>query len=201
VVVVEHRGGNRDGGGRSLQVLSAGQADVTAVYQGATGRFFVSATPFVLTPSTPLTVTFTTFPNTADLLTFFTNALVSYSAPSVLTAQLFNGSTLLGTFSQSRSGVSGFTFAYLSPTSPSTYFGPTGFSRVDFSALNGGTSSGRIVLSIAGGSASNIDTNLVNCPTALQCPRVYLGHSQNDPAGFSADLSELRVTGASTGAP
>lgn len=177
-----------------LKALQYGTAEIAASYRGATGQFSVVVSQFVLTPSAPLTVTFRTSPNTADILTFFTNAPLSSSAPYTLTVELLDGSTLLGTVTTQALSSGGFNVGFLSPASRSTYFGMDRVARVDFTTINSGISAGKIVLRVSGGSVLNINP-IINCSEgALSCPFLYVAHTLTPPR-YEADLSELVVTG------
>ena len=177
-----------------LKASQYGTAQITAAYQGATGQFSVVVSQFMLTPSAPLTVTFRTSSNTADILAFFTNTPLASSAPYTLTVELFDGSTRLGAITTQGLSNGGFSVAFLSPASRSTYFGTDRVARVDFSTINSGTSAGKIVLHVSGGSVLNMNP-IINCAEgALSCPFLYVAHTLT-PATYQADLTELVVTG------
>jgi serine/threonine protein kinase/sugar lactone lactonase YvrE len=125
----------------------------------AIGAFFLArslrAAPrarTTLAPGQELVATFTTVPNSADLLFFSSNTPLTTTGSPTITASLFSGDTLLGTYTQTSANV--LQVAFESPhsrfRSPGAV-GPTP-TPVDFTGVNGGNIRGRLVVTVAGGS-------------------------------------------------
>lgn len=107
-----------------------------------------------------LVVTFTAAPNSADLLLFFNNDPLTITGSPVFTTNLYDGDTLLGTYTSAPftfNGVSTFISAFASPGGGSggALYSPT---TVPFSSIEGGTIAGRLVTTISGGSVSGFNS-------------------------------------------
>lgn len=103
-------------------------------------------------PSTSLVTSFNTTPNTADMLWFFDNTNLVTTGSPVISFQLFDGVTLLATYSQTGSQV--IEVAFDTPSAPfdaPLFVGPPP-SMASFSSINNGTIDGRLVMSVMGGS-------------------------------------------------
>ena len=106
-----------------------------------------------------IVTTFTAAPNTSDILLFFSNDPLTVTGSPVLTANLYNGATLLGTYTAKPFVFNGITnlvvaFASLSGGSGVAMYSPA---KVDFTSINNGTISGRLVTTISGGSISGFN--------------------------------------------
>jgi uncharacterized protein (TIGR03437 family) len=121
-----------------------------------------SAGPSTIGPGDQLVATFTAAPNQADLLFFFNNDALTISGSPIFTTSLYDGSTLLGTYTRApfvSSGSSSFVSAFASPGGGSGA-APYAPSTVDFSSIQGGSINGRLVTVVSGGSVSGF--NLAN---------------------------------------
>lgn len=108
-------------------------------------------------PGNALQATFTTVPNTADMILFFDNTPYASTGTPVITVQLFDGAGLLGTYTGD--AFSGFiSSVFTSPTSLFTTFSPT---QVDFTSINNGSIQGRLLMTVTGGTITFNVSDLV----------------------------------------
>jgi serine/threonine protein kinase/streptogramin lyase len=123
-----------------------------------------------LVPGQELSARFTTITNSADLLFFFSNTPLVTSGAPIITASLFNGNTLLGTYTQTVSTLLQINFESLTSqfASPSAV-GPLP-TRVDFTSINKGTIDGRLVVTVVGGSISLSLAGIVLCDAVSEDP-------------------------------
>jgi hypothetical protein len=136
--------------------------------------------------------TFTVAPNSTDMLWFFDNTALTNTGSPVISVQLFNGSTLLGTYTETVAAAL-LVSAFESTGSQYTaaLFGPPP-TRVNFSSINTGGSNDTLVLTVAGGTITFNNSDLV----------LYDGLSAS-PNSFAprADLSNISYTVVSAPEP
>jgi hypothetical protein len=112
-------------------------------------------------PGDQLVLTFTAAPNTADLLLLFSNDPLAIVGTPVFTTNLYNGQTLLGTYSSRPfvfNGVSTFTVAFAAPGggSGASINNPV---TVPFTSITNGTIAGRLVTTVSGGSVTGFNAS------------------------------------------
>lgn len=110
-----------------------------------------------LDASHELDVTFTTSTNTADMLVLYGLSPLTLTGTPVVTAELYNGSTLLGggdgaTFVFGPNTYLQFTFK--SPTSPYSVTSSGAVYTADFSSIQNGSIDGLIKITVTGGTIS-----------------------------------------------
>jgi hypothetical protein len=130
-------------------------------------------------PGDQIIATFTTKPNTADLLFFFNNDPLTVSGAPVLTLTLYNGASTLGTIVAPPLPFGGNSFfGNLFQKVGSPLILPPGLphSTVDFTSINNGTIAGELIWTISGGSLSGFNT----ADFVLQ-----IANTSNDNLGYS----------------
>ena len=108
-------------------------------------------------PGEQLVTTFTAAPNNSDLLLYYNNDPLTVTGSPVFNVSLFNGSTLLGTYTHgpfTSNGVLGFGATFESPSVHNPFLDTV---TVDFTSINNGTISGRLVVTVTGGSVSGFN--------------------------------------------
>jgi hypothetical protein len=110
-------------------------------------------------PGDQLIITFTVAANTADLLFLFSNNPITVAGSPVFTTNLYDGDTLLGTYTAKPfvyNGKSYFQCAFTSPVggNGASNLNPT---TVPFTSINKGTIAGRLVTTVSGGSVLGFD--------------------------------------------
>lgn len=111
-----------------------------------------------LSPGEELLTTFTSSPNTSDMLIFFTNDPLTLTGSPLITTKLFNGPDLLGTITAPPALFAGTEFYqnfFLTPSSPFVELGET--ATVDLSSMQNGTIKGLLEVTISGGSMSGFN--------------------------------------------
>ena len=110
-------------------------------------------------PGNQLTVTFEATRNGSDMLVFFINNSLTSSGAPVFSTSLYDGETLLGTYTQSPVTFSAtnvrFVVVFVSSAKGSQAKGSSSKPaelKVDFSSINKGTIKGRLVTTLSGGS-------------------------------------------------
>ena len=120
----------------------------------ATYNLTVSKATVTMAPGQELVATFTAFANSADLLFFSDKSPLTTTGSPTISAALYDGSTLLGTYTQTASSYlqiefESVTSRYTAPNIASVGPPPT---RVDFKGFNNGTIAGKLVVTVSGGS-------------------------------------------------
>jgi uncharacterized protein (TIGR03437 family) len=139
-------------------IASSGSPGVTVLNPGGTGSNPATFNiPFA--PGDQLIITFTAAVNTADLLLLFNNDPLTITGSPVFTTNLYDGNTLLGTYTAkpfAYNGVSTFICAFASPGggAGASMYNPT---TIPFTSINNGTIAGRLVTTISGGSVSGFN--------------------------------------------
>jgi hypothetical protein len=121
-----------------------------------------------LGPGATLQATFTTAPNTSDLLFFFDLTPAVTTGSPVVTVELLNGSTPLGLFTYAI-GPTAFPnilqvgFASVGSTYTALQFSNTGptIPRADFTSINNGTIAGKLLVTVSGGTIAFNESQLV----------------------------------------
>jgi hypothetical protein len=126
-------------------------------------------------PGDQLIVTFTTMANSADLLLLFNNDPLTTNGSPVFTSKLYDGQTLLGTYTAKPfvfNGVSTFICDFAAPGggSGASIYNPT---SIPFSSINNGTIAGRLVTTVSGGSVSGFNVADVIFYDASSVPNGY----------------------------
>jgi hypothetical protein len=118
------------------------------------------AAPATLAPGSVLQVTFTATPNSSDLLFFFDPLPVTVTGSPVVTTQLFDGATLLGTIVAPLFTFSGDQYIQVLFRAPGSAFDPTTNpnATVDFTSIHNGTINGKITMTVSGGTITGFDT-------------------------------------------
>jgi len=125
-----------------------------------------SAHATTLDATNELDVTFTTVPNSSDLLWLFDiTPLVTTGSP-IISVELFNGADSLGVYAESGALYFGNLYietGFQSPTSPFTGVTPVGPAPtvVDFTSINDGSIAGELVLTVTGGTITFDESDLV----------------------------------------
>jgi hypothetical protein len=114
-----------------------------------------------LSPGATLQVTFTSAANTSDLLFFFNTDPLTVTGSPVITTQLYNGSTLLGTITTPPPLVGGQPgYVAIFRTSGSLFNIPVNFiTTADLTSMKNGTIQGTIIVTVSGGTISGFDTS------------------------------------------
>jgi hypothetical protein len=113
-----------------------------------------------LSPGQTLQLTFTATPNLlSDMLIFFTNDALTVTGSPIITTQLYDGSTLLGTVVAPPVNSSGSQYYQVTFQSPSSTWIPSGpFATVNLAPMQNGTIQGTIRITISGGAISGLNT-------------------------------------------
>lgn len=112
-----------------------------------------------LGPGDQLIATFTTLPNTSDILIFFNNQALTFNGTPVMTTTLYNGQTTLGKYTGRliTTGGAGYFVAVFASTAGGAGVANYGPTKLDFTSINSGTINGRMVTEVTGGSISGFD--------------------------------------------
>lgn len=115
-------------------------------------------------PGNSLEATFTTAPNSSDLLLFFSGdgPLTTTGSP-VVSVELFNGASLLGTFTENVSALVVINAWFESPVGQYTgavFDGPAP-TPVSFTSINNGSIAGELLLTVTGGTITFNESKLV----------------------------------------
>lgn len=106
-----------------------------------------------LAPGQVLQATFTSVPNSSDMIQFFTTDSLTVTGSPVLTTQLYNGTTLLGTTVGPLLAGRFYEAVFESPSS--TFIpGAEPSTVVDLTSMKNGTIQGMIKVTISGGTIS-----------------------------------------------
>jgi len=173
-------------------------ATIGAFYGGNFGSASLTVTstanappPSTLAPGNVLEATFTSVTNTSDMLVFFSNDDLTLAGSPVITTELFNGSSLLGSIASAPSpfeGVSFFGVYFLSASS--IFVAPPGQSAVvDLTSMQNGTIQGLLKVTVAGGSVSGF------CVSDFV---LYDAEGLSDGYRPENDLTNIKVTLGST---
>jgi uncharacterized protein (TIGR03437 family) len=138
-------------------------ATIAAFYDASSAVASLTVTPpanappaSTLAPGDELQATFTSVPNTSNLLLFFNNDALTLAGSPVTTTELFNGTNSLGSIVSAPSmfeGTSFFGVYFMSPSS--TFVPPPGQSTVvDLTSMQNGTIQGLLKVTVSGGSIS-----------------------------------------------
>jgi hypothetical protein len=152
------------------------------------GSTVLSGAIVTLGPGVVLEASFTSTPNTADLLVFFQGNPLTFTGSPVITTQLFDGSTLIASVSGPPVIISGSPFLQVLFYSPASIFTGGGLFQAtvaDLTSMRSGTIQGKIRVMVTGGSLTGLDTAFLN-----------LFDAKSAGGGFSgqADLTRGPVT-------
>jgi uncharacterized protein (TIGR03437 family) len=143
--------------------------------------------PLTLTPGDVLQATFTSVANASDMLLFFNQDSLTLTGSPVVTTQLLNGTTLLGSIASPPFlflGTAQYQATFLSPSS--TYIGPAGLTaRADLTSMQNGTIQGVLKVTVSGGSVSGF------CQSDFS---LYDAQSVNNGYRPENDLQNIKIT-------
>ncbi len=138
-------------------------------------------------PGDQLTDTFTAAPNAADLLLYFGNDSLTIAGSPVFTTSLYDGQTLLGTYTAQplpNNGASRFSATFASPGS--TYASVDDYVKVPFTSINAGTTAGRLVTTVSGGSVWGFNPANLRLHDGISSGQGYILRSDFTVSGRSA---------------
>jgi hypothetical protein len=110
-----------------------------------------------LSPGQTLVATFTSVSNTSDMIIFFSTGFLTVTGSPVLTTQLLNGTTLLGTITAAPSSNAGNYYYEVFFDSASSVNTETPGTVVDLSSMQNGTIQGVLKVTVSGGSISGLN--------------------------------------------
>lgn len=126
-----------------------------------------------LSPGSTLEATFISAVNTSDVLAFFTNDPLTLTGSPVITTELFNGLTLLGSNAGAPIRVDRYDYYQVFFVSPSSSFGtdvyPTTTTVVDLTSMQNGTVDGLLKVTVSGGSISGFNLSHFSLFDATSC--------------------------------
>ena len=111
-------------------------------------------------PGDSLEATFSAVPNPSTLLFFFDVVPLVTTGVPVISAQLSNGASLLGTYTQTDAAYLTTGFESLATVFPPLADGPAP-TPVDFTSINNGTIAGKLLLTVTGGTITFKQSDLV----------------------------------------
>lgn len=164
--------------------LKMGAAIIVAV-----AGLAASANAATIGPGQSLEASFTTVVNSADMLQWFDNTPLTTTGSPIISVSLFNGGSLLGTYTQTSSQF--FVVGFESPGGLFTvplFNGPPP-TRVDFSSFNDGSIVGRLVLTVTGGTITFNINDLILTAAASASSNSY--SSQNDLRNITYTASSV----------
>ena len=139
---------------RSFQKVAAALFAIAGMAASANGD--------TIGPSNSLVATFTTVPNSSNMLLLFDNSPLTTTGSPIISVQLYNGASLLGGYTEN-AGATFLVAEFESLGGPSYCCNPYGPvpTQVSFTSMTDGSVAGRLLLTVTGGTISFNEGDLV----------------------------------------